>query len=188
VHLLRDSFPRRHRRPVLSSRVVLIGVGNPWRGDDGVGRAVVDVAAGRLKPDVEVVEADGEPSRLIDAWTDVDLAVVVDAVRSGAEPGTIHVWRDNSELAHSAPSTGSHALGVADAIALGGALRRLPRTLVVVGVEVGETSAGHGLAAAVAAKLDDAAHTVCRIVDDWLATESIAQAGSKATSSPGLNE
>ncbi len=172
----------------MSSRIVLIGVGNSWRGDDGVGPAVVDLAAGRLDPDVEVVETDGEPSRLIDAWTDVDLAVVVDAVRSGAAPGTVHVWRDKGELTPAAPLAGSHALGVADGIALGGALHRLPTTLVVVGVEVGETSAGHGLSAAVAAKLDDAAGTVCRTVDDWLAAESIAQAGSKATSSPGLNE
>lgn len=172
----------------MTPRIVLIGVGNPWRGDDGVGRAVIETAVGRLEPDVEVVEADGEPGRLIDAWTDVDLAVVVDAVRSGAVPGTIHVWRDKSALARAAPSTGSHALGVADGIALGGALDRLPGTLVVVGIEVGETSAGLGLSAAVAAKLDDAADTICGIVDDWLAAESLAQAGSRATSSPGLNE
>ena len=172
----------------MTPRIVLIGVGNPWRGDDGVGRAVVEVAVDRLGPDVGYVEADGEPGRLIDAWTDADLAVVVDAVRSGAAPGTIHVWRDDTELARTAPSTGSHALGLAEGIALGGALHRLPKALVVSGVEVGETASGIGLSAAGAAIVEDAVGTVCGIVDEWMAAETLTQAGSKATSSPGLIE
>ena len=136
---------------------------------------VLAAAGNRLPPTVELVETDGEPSRLIDAWTDVDLAVVVDAVSSSAAPGTIHIWRDDRKIARSAPSTGSHALGVADAIALGHALDRLPRTLVVVGVEVADTSPGHGLSPAVAAVIDDAVAVIVEVV----------QAGSRATSSTG---
>ena len=156
-------------------RIALIGVGNTWRRDDGVAAVVLAAAAHRVPPDVELVETDGEPSRLIDAWTGVDLAVVIDAVSSAAAPGTIHVWRDERQIAGHRPSTGSHALGVADAIALGRALHRLPRTLVVVGVEAGDTSPGYGLSPLVAAAVDEA---VDRIVE-------LVQAGSRATSSTG---
>ena len=62
--------------------------------------------------------------------------IVVDAVKSGAPPGTITIW----DVRTSRPPTGqfrcsTHALGVAEAIELARALYRLPRKLIVVGIE-----------------------------------------------------
>ncbi len=173
----------------MSPVITLIGVGNRWRRDDGVGWAVVAAAGRRLGHTVAVVEADGEPSRLIDAWTDVDLAVVVDGVTSGAEPGTIHVWHGDAVLGRSSRSNGSHSLGLADAIALGRAVQRLPRQLVVVGIEVQETSSGDELSPSVVGKVEQAADLVAEIVAGWKA-DPAAQAGSRATSSeaPGSSE
>ena len=62
--------------------VVVIGVGNEFRRDDGVGLAVVARLRDRVPPGVELVLTDGEPTRLIEAWTGAALAVVVDAVRA----------------------------------------------------------------------------------------------------------
>lgn len=145
-------------------RVVVIGVGNPWRRDDGVGWAVAEGARRRLSSEVAVVESDGEASRLLDVWADRDLAVVVDAVRSGAAPGTIHVWGGDVEMARTAPTVGTHALGLAEAIALGRALERLPARLVVVGVEASETDSGHGLSPAVAGAVDEVIDVIEREV------------------------
>ncbi len=129
----------------MTSGVAVIGVGNPWRRDDGVGWAVAAAAGRRLGKVVDVVECDGEPSRLLDAWCELDVAVVVDAVRSGASPGTVHVWDDVPDLPVASSVTGSHALGIADAVALGRALDRLPTRLIVIGIEVDDTSSGQGL-------------------------------------------
>ena len=148
----------------MTSRAVIIGVGNPWRRDDGIGWAVAEAVGQRLGPAVEVVESDGEPTRLRDAWAGVDVAVVVDAVRGGGVPGKIHVWADTPELPSAPPSTGSHALGLADAIALGRALDRLPTRLIVVGVEAHETSPGHGLSSAVAGAVEEAVDLIATIV------------------------
>ena len=149
----------------MTTSVVVIGVGNPWRRDDGVGWAVADAARRRLRPAVTVLESDGEASRLLDAWADHDLAVVVDAVCSGAAPGTIHVWDRDAEMAPTAPPAGTHTLGLAEAIALGRALERLPARLVVVGVEASDTTAGHGLSPAVA----DAVNEVIDVIDQVVA-------------------
>jgi hydrogenase maturation protease len=169
--------------------VTLIGVGNPWRCDDGVGWEVVAAAHRRLGDCVETIEVDGEPSRLIDAWSDADLAVIVDAVRSEADPGTIRVWRGEAEIARSKRPTGSHSLGLAHAIALGRALQRLPRELVVVGIEVQQIAPGDGLSLPVAAAVEPAATLISDIVTLWQA-QSRPQAGSNATSSaaPGSSE
>ncbi|MDP9465107.1 MAG: hydrogenase maturation protease [Actinomycetota bacterium] len=125
---------------------------------------MVEAAGRRLGPAVELVESDGEPSRLLDAWTGFDLAVAVDAVCSGATPGTVHVWADEPAQPRGSRSTGSHALGVAEAIALGQALDRLPARLVVVGIEAHETILGHGLSSAVAGAVENAVDVIATLI------------------------
>ena len=71
--------------------MVVIGVGNEYRRDDGAGLAVVARLRDRVPPGVELVLTDGEPTRLIEAWTGAALAVVVDAVRADPpRPGPVH--------------------------------------------------------------------------------------------------
>ena len=68
--------------------VVVIGVGNEFRRDDGAGPAVVRKLRDLVPSGVGLVITDGEPTRLLEAWTGAALAVVADAVRvSGPEPG-----------------------------------------------------------------------------------------------------
>jgi hydrogenase maturation protease len=69
-------------RSLASGQVVVIGVGNEFRRDDGVGPAVVASLRDRVPPGVDLVLTDGEPTRLIEAWTGAVLAVVIDAVRA----------------------------------------------------------------------------------------------------------
>ena len=57
--------------------VVVIGVGNEFRRDDGAGPGVVGKLRDLGPSGVELVITDGEPTRLIEAWIAVTLAVVV---------------------------------------------------------------------------------------------------------------
>lgn len=125
--------------------IVVIGIGNPYRCDDGVGPAVVDQLSRLSLPDVTVVSADGEPVQLLDALTGADLAVVIDAVLCApAEPGRIH--RTNLDDVSTLPSaTSSHGLGVPEAVLLGAALERLPERLVVYAVEAARLDFGTAL-------------------------------------------
>ena len=145
-------------------RVVVIGVGNPWRRDDGAGWSVADMARTRLGPAVAVVHSDGEPARLIDAWADADLAIVVDAVRTGATPGSIHRLDDGDIAGPVSRSAGSHALGVAEAVRLGAAVGRLPQRLLVFGIEVADTGAGRGLSVDVGRGVQAVAQAIQRAV------------------------
>lgn len=145
-----------------SAANVVIGVGNPMRRDDGVGAAVLahlDVAAGPEQgASFELVTLDGEATRLVDAWTERRCAVVVDAVRAGGEPGSIHRLVAGVDDLPSAPAArSSHGAGVAHAIGLAEALDRMPDRLVVIGVEPADLSDGPGLSPAVAAAVPAAA-------------------------------
>ena len=128
----------------------MIGVGNAYRCDDGVGPAVAERLRGRRE--VEVATCEQEPSRLLDAWAGAGLALVVDAVASGAAPGTVHRFDASERAVPAGVFRGStHALGVGEAIELARALGRLPGRVLVYGVEGAEFGAGEGLSPAVAA-------------------------------------
>jgi hydrogenase maturation protease len=134
--------------------VVVIGIGNGYRSDDGAGLAVAE----RLRaeaPDLDIVANELEPLRLLDAWVGADLALVVDAVSSGAEPGTIHRFDATDDLPPVTVFHGStHAIGVWDAIALARTLGRLPGRVLVYGIEGERFSAGDRLTPAVAAAVE----------------------------------
>jgi len=137
--------------------VVVIGVGNEFRRDDGVAHAVVARLRERagehgLPRGTALATCDGDPARLIGLWEDAALAVVVDAAHAHpGTPGRVHrIALDGSRL--TPPSaTSSHGLGLGEAVELARALGRLPDHLVVYAVEGTDGSFGTGLSPAVAA-------------------------------------
>jgi hydrogenase maturation protease len=145
------------------TRVVVIGGGNPYRGDDAAGLAVAARLRDRAPAGVTVVECEQEPTRLLDAWEAADVALVVDAAASGAPPGTVHRF---DGAAGAVPErvfrSSTHAFGVGDAVELARALDRLPPRLVVYGVEGADFTAGAPLSGPVA----DAVERVAAQVED----------------------
>jgi len=150
------------------TRIAVIGVGNEFRRDDGVGWAVLArlrerAARGPLPPDTVWATCDGDPGRLIGLWEDADLAVVVDAAHAHPGlPGRVHrLELDGGNLAQP-QTTSSHGLGLGEAVELARALGKLPDHLVVYAVEGAETSLGNGLSPAVEAAVEPLARTVER--------------------------
>jgi hydrogenase maturation protease len=146
--------------------VKVIGVGNRWRSDDGVGLFVARQLRGRLPDGVELLEREGEPSALIDAIDDPQGVWLIDAVSSGAEPGTIHRI-DASETALPAElfRGSTHHLGLPEAVELARALDRLPPRLVVFGIEGARFEVGDEISGVVAS----AAERVAQAVGDEVA-------------------
>ena len=128
----------------------MIGIGNEFRRDDGVGLAVAKEIASRNLPDVQVMTAIGEPTTILDAWSGVPLAIAVDAAMGdGATPGRIRRWTPGDAAESGVVS--SHALGLPQTYGLGEALGQKPDKLVVVTVEIADAGHGVGLTPAVAA-------------------------------------
>jgi hydrogenase maturation protease len=144
-------------------RRVLLGVGNAYRSDDGVGLVVAERVRPRVPAGVEVTLCEQEASRVIDAFEGADAAVIVDAVASGGEPGELHRF-DAAAAPVPARAFGSstHAFGVGQAIELARALGKLPLAVVVIGVEGQRFAAGEGLSAPVEAAVESAAEAVLR--------------------------
>ncbi len=102
-----------------------------------------------------VIEQEGEPASLLDAWTGADEALVVDGVSSGSPPGTLHRFEAaDGPLPAELFRSSTHALGVADAVELARELGRLPRRLGVYGIEGESFEVGEGLTPTVQAAVE----------------------------------
>ncbi|MCE4263554.1 MULTISPECIES: hydrogenase maturation protease [Rhodococcus] len=138
--------------------VTVIGIGNDFRRDDGVGLAVAQAIRHLHPAGARVVATNGEASTLIDTWSGSELAVFVDsylqthAVDSSRQPGRIRRFTrwPNEHCGH---CTSSHGLGIVEALALGAALDRKPRRVAIYTVEAQDIGFGIGLSPPVAASV-----------------------------------
>lgn len=148
---------------------ILVGVGNEMRHDDAAGLEVARRVRKARIDGVKVTEREGEPTALIDSWAEASEAIVIDAVSSGADPGTIRRHEAATEPLPAKLFRGStHALGVGDAIELARSLDRLPDRLLVCGIEGERFDAGLGLSPAV----EDAVELLAQALARMLAEES----------------
>ena len=147
------------------ARTVIAGVGSEYRRDDGAGVAVAAEVAARQAGTVDVGPV-GEPLDLLGRWDGADLAVVVDAVRSGAPPGTVSVVEvgPDGAAAEAAPGTSTHGIGLVGTYRLARATGSAPRRLVLVCVEGADFGDGCGLSPAVATAVPEAARAVIELV------------------------
>ncbi len=124
--------------------ITVVGIGNAYRSDDGIGLYVARQIESLALSGVKVVEGIGDGFALIDAWADSDHAFVIDCASSGAPPGTTYHF---DPLCESIPSNlfsglSTHSISVNEVIDLARVLNRLPRGLIVYGIEGKSFSAG----------------------------------------------
>ena len=128
------------------SRTLVIGLGNEYRRDDAVGLVVARRLKEAAPASVLVREETGEGASLLESWQDADTVILIDAVQSGAAPGTVHRLDARAQpIAKEFFRFSTHAFGLAEAVELGRALGRLPPRLTVYGVEGKSFEAGVGL-------------------------------------------
>jgi len=133
------------------SLVLVIGIGNQYRRDDAVGVIVARALRDQNLDDIEVLEMSGEGAALIEAFQNAERVIVIDAVCSGATPGTIvrfeaHRQRIPTEFFRYS----THNFGLAEAIELARSLGKLPKELIVYGIEGRDFTVGEGLSPEVA--------------------------------------
>jgi hydrogenase maturation protease len=133
---------------------LVLGVGNPHAGDDGVGPAVI--AALRADPPPGATLALAEPTDLPALLEGAAAAVIVDACRSGADPGALLRF-DAADLPAGPFALSTHGLGLSAALALARALGALPPVCAVVAVEGRAFGPGDPMTPAVAAAVPAAA-------------------------------
>lgn len=130
----------------MSRPILIIGIGNEYCSDDGVGLVVVRELQAKKLPHTLVTECSGDGTELMEMWKIAATAILIDAVSSGTKPGTIYQFDALTQpmpASFSFPST--HAFGVAEALGLARALDQLPPCLMIYAIEGKNFAAGKGL-------------------------------------------
>lgn len=140
--------------------LLLVGVGNTLRRDDGVGLLLVRLLRTRLPPHVRVLESSGDLTRLLPTLAKAQRVVIVDAVDAGAPPGALlrlpiepHAASPQTDLPRTAST---HGLSLAALLALAASLGHAPR-VDLYGVQGADFGWGEGLSAPLAARLEEIA-------------------------------
>ena len=158
----------------MTARILVAGIGNIFLADDGFGSEVIRSAEIRQDdPSVRVIDYGIRGMHLAyDLLEEWDTLVLVDAVPSSGNPGTLHVFQaDYDEDPEAARESSSGATGLdghsMDPAAVFASLRALggtPPYTVVVGCEAGSVEEGIGLTEPVANAVPRAARAVEEIV------------------------
>lgn len=132
--------------------LLVVGLGTPERHDDGVGLVVVEALRAVAPAAVAIHLLPRQALELLTLWEGRRQVWVVDAVHSGAPPGTCHRLQPAAQHWPAHWQGGStHGLGLAEGIALAEILGMLPNRLVVYGIEGADFGLGEGLSPEVAA-------------------------------------
>jgi hydrogenase maturation protease len=155
----------------MTTKIRIIGIGNPFRGDDAAGllvaRRLRDLASDRA----EVIEAELAGLDVLDMMAEASAVILIDAAKSGRPAGTIHRLD-----ASAGPISGdlfpysTHVINAVDAIEMSRTLGLLPPHVIVYGVEVGDTTTSNALSPAVAGALDQVVEEVLRELGDLACT------------------
>jgi hydrogenase maturation protease len=130
----------------MSPPILLIGIGNEYRRDDGSGLIAVRTLKTTELPGTLCLECSGDGADLVEQWSTASMVILIDAVSSGAKAGTIYRFDALTQpIPVSLSFQSTHAFGVAEAIELARALGQLPPGLIVHAIEGKNFTSGIGL-------------------------------------------
>jgi hydrogenase maturation protease len=167
------------------ARVLVIGVGNEFRGDDALGAYVARQLRSLHLEHVTVREMDGEGSSLIEAWQGHDRVVVIDAFCSGVTPGLLREFDVSiAEIPKHFCHSSSHSFGLAEAIGVARRLGMLPKRMFVFGLEGRQFGFGKRLSKVVRLHTPELLETITMRIRE-LQREHVSEGPGQEQ--PGLN-
>jgi hydrogenase maturation protease len=127
--------------------MLVVGIGNPYRCDDGVGPLIAEHLGKILPEQVKIRSHITDGLSLIHLWKEYDCVYLIDAVSSGRTPGRVYRFDVLTEplSPNFFTNYSTHSINLAETIALAGNLDMLPEKLIIYGVEGKDFSIGHGL-------------------------------------------
>jgi hydrogenase maturation protease len=148
---------------------VVIGLGNPLMGDDGLGLA----ALARLRegwdlpPEIELVDGGTWGMNLLPVIEDAEQVLLMDAVDAGAAPGTLHVIERAKLPRYLAAKLSPHQVDLRDVLALAELRGTLPADTVAIGLQPAMVELSNDISDLLRIRLDDMVEAVVRRLQEW---------------------
>jgi len=147
---------------------LVIGLGNPLRGDDGVGVRVIQMLAAQALPaDVQLADGGTQGLGIVNLMEGQQRVILIDAAEVSRAPGEfVRFALDDARLLGDGQHLSVHTAGLRDALLLAQALKVLPDEVVIFGVQPASLEWNDKLSREVEATVPDlVAAVLAEIVD-----------------------
>ncbi len=125
---------------------LLLGIGNRFRSDDGLGPYVVEQINKKKIDDIVARELNGDFTNIIDRLGNYQELIVVDVSIAGQKTGSYKVIDYSKEgLPTDWAQSSTHGLGIAEGLQLASVLGVLPDKVIIYAVEAGNFNPGNQL-------------------------------------------
>lgn len=150
--------------------ITILGIGNTLYSDEGVGVHVLSLLEERLKSyeNVEIFEGATDGMRLLGPVEDTDHLLIVDAMNGGKAPGTIYSVKNEAIPAYYGVKMSVHQVGFQEVLFAARIRERLPRHMVMIGVQPASLEFGVGLSGTVESSLEELMDQIEAQVRDWM--------------------
>lgn len=150
-------------------RTVVIGLGNPLMGDDGLGIAALERlrAAWHVPDDVDLVDGGTWGMNLLPEIESAGRVLLIDAIKTGAQPGAEIVIPRARLPRYLATKISPHEVDLRDVLALAELRGTLPEQTVAVGLEPASVELSSELSAGLQTRLDALVAAVVRQLATW---------------------
>jgi hydrogenase maturation protease len=148
---------------------VVIGLGNPLMGDDGLGLAALERlrATWELPADVELVDGGTWGLNLLPVIEDATHVLLLDAIDTGAAPGSDVLLLRDQLPRFLAAKISPHQVDLRDVLAVAELRGTLPEHTVAIGLQPARVELSDALSAVLSARLDELVQAVVRILAAW---------------------
>jgi hydrogenase maturation protease len=151
----------------LKNPILIISFGNEYRADDGAGPAVARLISELKTETIEVMFGHVDEATLLNKLAGAEYAFLIDAVRSGAEPGMIFRLEPLTQELPTGifANYSTHSLGLLNLLEMARTLKKMPRSLVIYGIEGRDFSYGSGLSDEVKSAVKNVAGEIVAEID-----------------------
>jgi len=148
---------------------VVLGAGSPLMGDDGLGIEVLEAISRKWveTPDMRFLDGGIWGMRLLPHIEDAERLLVIDAVRSGAAPGTLARLEREEIPRHLRTKISTHQVDLSEVFAVAELRGKFPSEAVVLGIEPAQIDAYMEISAEVRATVPSLIDAVERQLEAW---------------------
>ena len=152
---------------MVTSRTAIITVGNELMGDDGIGPAVFKaLELTGLPTGVSLIDGGTGGLGVLHLMSDYDRVIIVDCCDFGGKAGNVMVFRpEDVHTKRGQAKFSLHSLDLLELIEFGKQLGKMPKDLVMVGVQPKKVGMGEGLSAPVKKAVSSTVKAVLCVLD-----------------------
>ena len=157
----------------MTTRTVVLGIGNTLLGDEGAGIHALRALAARAVdlPGVEYLDGGTLSFTLAAAIEEADQLIVLDAAQLNAGPGTVQLFEDDAmdRFLGSRRKASVHEVGLIDLMVMARLAGRFPERRALIGIQPEYLDWAEAPTPAVAAAIPQVCDLALEVLDRWRA-------------------